>query len=195
MDYNTPEYRESIIKDFKQLQFDSAFYVYSPPDFNYNCIAWAMGMSDRWGSHDNVPWAWWPPTVKKNGHPESLINAFKYFGFEICDNGIVEDGFDKVALYQKNGLWQHAAKIIDNGVYYSKFGCNVDAHHGPGNILFEGYGEIYAYMKRPYSQRHITDDIKGTPPPGRILVSIPGLHYFICQGIAYSLDEKRIVFK
>lgn len=164
MDYNTPDIRKSLIDDFPKLANDKKFVVVSPFTFEYNCIAWAIGMNDRWVDTSDIPWHWWPQGVRKDNTELALIEAFQYFGFERCDNGLSEDGYDKVALYSLNNTWQHAARVIDNETYHSKFGAYNDAYHGNGDVLDKTYGTIYQFMKRPIVERSRTDAFKGVRP-------------------------------
>lgn len=134
----------------------------SDPNSLYNCIGYAMGMMDvcvALRHPQKLNWCWWPPTAPRTLDPQSLIAAFEYFGFVVCDNRLVEDGFDKVALYQKNGEWQHAAVIEEDDLYHSKMGVWWDVVHRSGDLFHDdAYGDIYAYMKRPINDRWMTQD-------------------------------------
>lgn len=162
MDYNTPANRKDLIGSFPKLASDTNFYVESPFTFQYNCIAWAMGMDDRWVDIAPIPWHWWPDGVMKDESEESLKLAFAALGFVECKvDEIMQEGYDVVALYSLNGKWQHAARVLDTNVFHSKFGALNDAKHSSGDILDNGYGSVYKYMRRPIESRHITDDVKG----------------------------------
>ena len=140
----------------------SKLVLRSDPDPLYNCIGFAMGMRNVCVAlvHPyGLDWCWWPPTVPPTLDPQSLIGAFEYFGFEICLDGMVEPDFDKVALYKKNGKWQHAAVIEEDDLYHSKMGVWWDVVHRGGDLfLNDSYGSIYAYMKRPVKDRWKTED-------------------------------------
>lgn len=169
MDYDVDPFRQNLIDAFhKPLEKDKQFHVNSPETFSYNCIAWAMGMNDRWVDHELVPWHWWPNGVQRNKSEQALKDAFAALGFEETTNPDYEIGFDKVALYSINNEWTHAAKVVDSITYHSKFGALNDAFHsGLNNTLSIGYGNIYSYMRRTIADAHITDDIKG-PNAGEI---------------------------
>ena len=125
----------------------------------YNCIAWAMGYTDRWVDPsivDNTPWLWWPHGAERSYRPEALISAFEAEGFEISDNSKVEEGYSKVVLYknQITGEWTHAARIITSDVEHSKFGGLWDGQHSHDVLCNttidpqKSYGVAYAYMKK-----------------------------------------------
>ena len=138
---------ESIIADLNAWckKDDCDFVITSPSTWVYNCIAFAMGSQDIWvaSSHPKHGfYAWWPPTVNRDSKPQSLIDAFKYLGFEICDDINMEDGFDKVVLYRKlreNGdyTWTHAARVLSCNRLHSKLGACHDVHHRAGDIFEE----------------------------------------------------------
>lgn len=164
MGYDTDSIRQNLITWFgDSLKHDAQFHVNSPETYSYNCIAWAMGMDDRWvDHHETIPWHWWPSGVQRNLSRQALVDAFIALGFEEATNPEFEAGYDKVALYAKGNEWSHAAKIIDDIRYHSKFGASNDAFHSGGDTLMQGYGSIFTYMRRKCEDAHITDDIKGS---------------------------------
>ena len=174
MDIDTPENRKILITEhhFHGLASDPSFSIQSPCTEEYNCIAWAMGFDDRWvdaSADDYVHKKWWPENVEKDWTQETLVKAFEKLGFEICDNGIMEPGFDKVALYsalQSDGSvkWTHAARIVRNNIYHSKIGNLFDVYHSGGCVFADTtYGTVYKFMRREISKRAITEKIKSVP--------------------------------
>ena len=161
MDYNTDSARETLTNDKvfgKPLKNDRNFYLKSPQTPVYNCIAFAMGMRDRWVDCASHPWHWWPP-VCKGTSISCLIEAFKYLGFEECGmEDSFEPDYDKVALYEKDSEWKHAAKIVDEGIYHSKFGESYDGTHSRGDVLKLKYGNPYIIMRRKKEDAHLTQD-------------------------------------
>jgi hypothetical protein len=120
----------------------------------YNCIAWAAGIDNEW---------WWP-TDKGGYHwPEGLpkelvgtetienfVNAFKTKNYIECENGELEDGFEKVAIfanYRDKPL--HAARSLPDGSWTSKLGNGEDIRHATLFAL-EGnrYGKAAVFLKR-----------------------------------------------
>ena len=86
MEYNTQDNRKGLIRIFPKLASEVHFSLESPFTFQYNCIAWAMQMQDRWVDVANIPWHWWPENVQKNQSEEALIEAFEALSFEMCDS-------------------------------------------------------------------------------------------------------------
>ena len=146
MDYNTPSARESLTRPDafgKKLELDGNFYLTSPSTYLYNCIAYAMGMEDRWVDSADLPWHWWPP-VHKGMNESDLIEAFRYFGFEECEmDDTIDANYDKVALYRDANGWTHAARVVGDGVYHSKFGASYDGIHSRGDVLQAQYGNPF----------------------------------------------------
>lgn len=177
---------------------DSKFQVTSPQTWVYNCIAFAMGSSEMWvaSGHPNKGWySWWPTGIPRNSEPQSLIEAFQSVGFELCEDDLPEDGYDKVVLYRKfhNKLnrytWTHAARVVDVHELHSKIGASYDIHHRDGDI-FENcsYGEEYAFMRRPVSDRSKT--IAALPTQCEVQIG-KEIHMLAFNG-ATLLDDKII---
>src|SRR5207244_1324872 len=90
---------ETILALFPKLAVDG-FTVTSPATKRYNCIAWAAGHSDTWWWPDADPdFGVWPEGVERKPTVENFIKAYELFGFKICDDDLVEAGFEKVAIY------------------------------------------------------------------------------------------------
>ncbi len=135
-----------IDKQFPSL--GSADYeVTSTPDDDYNCIAYAAGDRSNWWSHAGE-YHW--PNARRSPSIDSLIEVFIGLGFEICDNGEKATGFDKVALYAKDGNWTHVAVQLPGGDWSSKLGPDEDIRHAALQALAgESYGTVHCCMRRP----------------------------------------------
>lgn len=199
MDYNTDSARETLTNDEvfgTPLKEDRNFCLKSPQTPVYNCIAFAMGTIDRWVDCASQPWHWWPP-VCKGCSICCLIDVFKYFGFEECgmDDSFDSD-YDKVALYEKNSNWTHAAKIVDEGIYHSKFGESFDGIHSRGDVLELQYGKPCIIMRRRKEDAHLTQDRLGITPgviytSGRIKIG-NYMDYLVCyDGNTYLKHSGR----
>ncbi len=157
MALNTPANRLELIRVFPNLKEDTNFQILSPQTPVYNCIAWAMGYTDRWVDPYIGPGCWWPDGVIRSYSSDALIKAFEAEGFELSDNELLEEGYAKVVLYKKHDddLWTHASKLVSADVEYSKFGRSFDGQHSH-NVLCttsdghekESYGISYAIMKK-----------------------------------------------
>ena len=206
MDYNTPVSRDSLTREDvfgTKLENDGNFHLWSPCSYYYNCIAFAMGMDDRWVDIAHLPWHWWPPVSKGNGE-QDLVEAFRYFGFESCGmDDTLDRAYDKVALYQKDNHWTHAARVVGDGVYHSKFGASFDGTHSRGDVLEKQYGEPFVIMRRRKEDAYLTDSLKGIAPGvmhTKVNVTIGGYtnHLVTYQGKTYlghSGREVRFVNK
>lgn len=160
---NIKENRDCLICAFPKLGEDPNFIVNSPTTSIYNCIAFAMRLQDRWVAPSiSCPGYWWPPIPECSMKKNSLVKAFEYVGFEVCDSCLMESGYDKVVLFcDDNDNWTHVARIVADGIEHSKFGKGWDAFHSGNNIFIgSSYGHEYAYMKRKISDRAISENLK-----------------------------------
>jgi hypothetical protein len=76
--------------------------------------------------------------------------AFESCGFLVCGNGMLEPGFEKVALYAIDSEPQHATRQLPCGLWTSKLGELEDIQHETLEAL-EGveYGRVILIMRRP----------------------------------------------
>ena len=128
----------------------AGYEVTSEPDDNYNCIAYAAGDLDNWWSHaGNYRW----PNAARSPSVTSLIAVFAGLGYEICNDAAATAGFEKVALYARNGNWTHAAIQLPDGAWSSKLGPDEDIRHAiPESLAGETYGSVHCFMRRPRTQ-------------------------------------------
>ncbi len=118
-------------------------------DKQYNCIAWANEDTKNfwWPSTRS----YWPPGVPREVTLVAFEQMLALSGYARCGDGSPEYGFQKVALYAKNGTPTHAARQLDNGKWTSKLGVWEDIEHD----LPEGvggsseYGDVVAFFQRP----------------------------------------------
>lgn len=112
----------------------------------YNCIAWAM--------HDNSRWWWprrgafWPRGAPTQNTIEAFELAFALKGWELCDNGDLEQDFEKVALFANGDEPTHAARLLQNGYWTSKLGRDIDISHTENELSGPFYGNIVRYFRR-----------------------------------------------
>ena len=129
--------------------------ITSPCTNNYNCIAWASGCNTDWwepyGSN------YWPPSVPKELTLQAFEMLFKVQGYELCENGELEDGFEKVSIYVKfydDGTIRpsHVASQLKNGNWSSKLGNLEDIeHHELDSLSGPAYGYPIKYLRRKRS--------------------------------------------
>lgn len=135
----------------------SALFPNLPPDqyqekseltCAYNCIAFAAEDMENW---------WWPsedgfwPVEIVDDSVASFEYAFKVSrNYEPCQDGQLEAGFQKVAVYAAGNHVKHMARQTDNGLWTSKLGFGWDiSHHTPESLISPQYGDTISYLRRP----------------------------------------------
>jgi hypothetical protein len=123
------------------------YRITSPASWEYNCIAWAVGISDRWWWP--MPGRYWPPDVPREETQDAFLAALGSRGFSRCSSSEVEPGLEKVVLYASGTVPTHAARQISNGWWTSKLGPGFDIEHADPEALAGGvYGEPVAFLFR-----------------------------------------------
>lgn len=125
---------------------------------SYNCIAWAAGKSDRWwwptqgfGTSAGLGGHYWPPGVPRQVTIFAFQQAYATEGYVPCPTGVLEDGYEKIAIYANSaGAPTHAARQLPDGRWASKLGPSHDIEHDAADhIGGTSYGEVVMYMRRP----------------------------------------------
>ena len=140
----------------QHAQFSAAFpkltannySLTSPFDVQYNCIAWAAGENDVWWWPDNMLTRYWPEQAPRLETIDAFVQAFSTKSFFPCNNGAMEQGFEKIALYALNGIPTHAARQLPDGIWTSKLGPNVDVSHTLDALDGPEYGSVVMFLKR-----------------------------------------------
>jgi len=113
---------------------------------DYNCVSWALGLTDVDRGFIYTD----DGDAEPDQNIDRYINYFRDFGFVVCESSEFEKDFEKIALYA-NELSQflHVARQLEDGTWTSKLGeyedinhFNLDALSGPF------YGSPFIYMKR-----------------------------------------------
>lgn len=123
----------------------------------YNCIAWALGETNRWYDPEFAPGfgCYWPDDVSRGRGVNAVAELFeKVAGYVHCGQSEgLEDGFQKICIYYDfHGDFGHVALQTASGKWSSKLGGREDIEHNQPNGLCGGsssYGEIAFFMKRP----------------------------------------------
>jgi hypothetical protein len=117
-----------------------------------NCVAYAAYDFGRYWDPNmiGVRGYFWPPGAERGDTVECWISAFRQIAFRPCDSGGVEPGFEKIAIYTKDGQdAEHVARQLKNGVWTSKLGPDEDIYHQTLTALEGGcYGSVAAFLKR-----------------------------------------------
>ncbi|GHU99280.1 hypothetical protein FACS189483_08350 [Spirochaetia bacterium] len=122
----------------------------SPVKNEYNCIAWAYGVDDIWFWPDPDKQYYWPDTISRNEDIATFIELFKSIRYVVCENSNLEYGYQKIAIYIRDGVPTHAARQLPDGKWTSKLGPNIDIEHDTLDCLDgPAYGKSGVIMKRP----------------------------------------------
>lgn len=139
------DFNVGMMTEFPRLR---DFRITSEPTCDYNCIGWGAGEDDRWWEPNN-PDGYWPEGVPASMAPKALEAAYATIGYARCNDGTLEPGFEKIALFVgSNGKWSHAARQLPSGRWTSKMGKAHDIEHDLPTMSGGAYGTIWAYMRR-----------------------------------------------
>jgi hypothetical protein len=108
----------------------AGYRVTSPTDDVYNCIAWALGITDNWWWPGDPDRTYWPDNLPRERTLAAFRQLFAGFGYDECIGDGLETGFEKVAIFA-NALGQptHAARQLPTGRWTSKLGESEDIDH------------------------------------------------------------------
>ncbi|HMR19802.1 MAG TPA: hypothetical protein PKA53_10935, partial [Sphingobacterium sp.] len=73
--------------------------------------------------------AYWPTDAPKEETIAAFVAAFQILGYQDCTDPNFEHGYEKIALYAKDGKPTHAARQLSNGMWSSKLGKYKDISH------------------------------------------------------------------
>jgi hypothetical protein len=127
----------------------TVYRVTSPADPDYNCIAWAAGVTDDWWWPHPEPRAFWPPGVSRGATITAFEEAFAWLGYAPCEAQEPEVGYEKVALYATaDGRPTHMARQLPDGQWTSKLGEQVDLEHELHALAGDLYGAVVRILRR-----------------------------------------------
>ena len=140
----------SFPQDFPELQPHFCANEISDATRDYNCIAWAASETNvRW-EPDPLFQYFWPDRVPREYTVNAFIAAYQTLGFQVCENGDPEIGFEKIVLFSRAGFPTHAARRLGTGTWTSKLGDFEDIEHINLQCLRGPlYGTPTTYLKRP----------------------------------------------
>lgn len=125
------------------------YEITSEASDEYNCIAWAIGVTAPWWGYQN-PGDYWPPSLPRNQRVETVMHLFANEGYSVCDGDAREPGYEKVALYAFVGQFAHVARQLEDGQWTSKLGNREDiTHPSPASLAGGMYGGVHCIMRRP----------------------------------------------
>jgi hypothetical protein len=128
-------------------------WVTSDADVNYNCIAFAAGITNRKLWPNFHPDYFWPPGIPRMENLASFIKFYESYGYAKVNDGSggkYVKGVEKIAIYaDRSGVPTHAAKQVGPNRWASKLGDWYDIEHILGAVSGGAYGEIVTFMQRP----------------------------------------------
>jgi len=135
--------------DERFTHIDESFVITSPREY-YNCIAHALGQNSGiiWPSRTDAEW---PEDIPYTNRLPSFTEMLDRYGYKPCPDHDIEEGYEKLALYSKDGFVKHAARQTSSGRWTSKLGYNgYDiAHHGLQDLEGNNYGYARHFFRRP----------------------------------------------
>lgn len=125
--------------------------VTSDEDPQYNCIAYAAGITNKkyWpGFHPDY---YWPSGIPRTTDIASFIKLYESFGYSLVADGNskFETGWEKIAVYASRlGVPTHAAKQMGADKWASKLGDSFDIEHQFDAVSQGIYGTPVVFMRR-----------------------------------------------
>jgi len=122
--------------------------------WDYNCIAWAADDKQNWwwppGGQYTImgKLCYWPPKAPPQQTVKAFVLAFKTIGYEVCQNGDLESGYEKIAIYALNGKPEHAARQLPDGTWTHKMGPSIDLTTTLTAVEGPCYGAVVRFMRR-----------------------------------------------
>ena len=139
---------EEIESAFPNLA-GSGYEVTGDASAEYNCTAWALGITNRQWDYDR-PHGYWPPSLPRNQEVGTLMRLFASEGFSLCEDDAPEPSYEKIALYAFVGQFTHVARQLEDGQWTSKLGdLEVITHPSLASLARGIYGNIHCIMRRP----------------------------------------------
>lgn len=145
-----PDERNLLARPHEKAAFPhlrGEYEVLRPATPVYNCIAWTLGMTDRWV---------WPSSTGKGPTLADFDDLYRSHGYRRSDtlNFEKEAGIEKVIVYGKRGKsgkieLTHGARQEKDGSWSSKLGqLPLIRHLQPRDIDGNSYGEPVALYVR-----------------------------------------------
>jgi hypothetical protein len=122
----------------------------SPATWTYNCVAWAVGVTDAWWWP--IHGRFWPQGAPREETMSAFFAALATVGFLPGTTAELEPELEKVALFAAGATPTHAARQLPNGWWSSKLGPAIDIEHSTLDAVAGGaYGDVVAILGRKRS--------------------------------------------
>lgn len=116
---------------------------------SYNCIAYAVGDTDNWWWPRRGYGTYWPPGFPLSDAVDTPIEFFENRGYSRCESQECEAGYEKVAIYCRDGQIKHAARQLRSGRWASKLGEEQDIEHERAHhVECAAYGTTAQVLRR-----------------------------------------------
>ncbi|MFZ0704532.1 MAG: hypothetical protein WAM71_02930 [Candidatus Korobacteraceae bacterium] len=139
--------RKYVRSQFPDLIEGVSLEYTSPVDFNYDCLAWALGSNQLpfWKEKGGF-WPW--PEI-----PDDTADGWAQFcvkhGFVQTQGSDFVVGFEKIVIMRNDENDLHAARSDRNGRWKSKLGCwGPDIDHDGLAGLEKAYGKVVKVLQR-----------------------------------------------
>jgi hypothetical protein len=144
---------QEIEDEFPRLRTAGSFFVTSPKNPRYNCVAWgARDVTRIWQYLPGLAGYYWPEELTTDETLESWIRVFEIEGgFSQCSERSLEPGIEKIAIYiDARGEPTHVSRQMASGLWTSKLGYRgKDIVHRKLEYLEGGiYGTVAQIMQR-----------------------------------------------
>ena len=135
--------------------------IISYPDRRYNCVMHALGGKSFYiqpipkqycpvipGQYGEK--FFWPTDFPFDFSVETMIEFFKLFKYEICEDDSYSLKFRKLAIFaDKANDFKHVALQFGPDIWTSKLGYENILKHSLADISGGTYGNVYCFMRRP----------------------------------------------
>lgn len=103
-----------------------------------------------WPSTGRTSRSYWPSGVRKEVTLAAFIEAFQVLAYDTCDDGSLEPGYQKIAIFADvSGKPTHAARQLSDGSWTSKLGELEDiVHVAVEDVNGPAYGAPVQFMRR-----------------------------------------------
>ena len=124
-------------------------YDLSDEDFNYNCLAYALGDSSQWWEPPRGPGQYWPDGFPPDVTVKTVEDIIRLHGFTIELEDSENPDTDAIAIFAIGAEWTHFAKFSD-GAWKSKLGTGHDVSGvSLKDLMIPDYGKVVKVLSRP----------------------------------------------
>ena len=132
---------------FPNLQEGVSLEFTSPVDYNYNCLAWALGCNAKpFEKAKGALWEW-PDIPDDTADGWALV--CEVHGFSRTETSEFRPGYEKIAILEDDEGQLHATRNDENGRWKSKLGDQgPDIDHVGLGALQGAYGDVAIVLER-----------------------------------------------